>query len=180
MTQTSINRNELVAIAIESTAFIRDFCRRDGVSGLGDFLNGMLSAGLALEHRIEGSGSFEELLHDEIASARDTRSTDAFQRAAGALAGSVLAEVVAEKSSLSLIATVACEGKFVEVTKERGLDKAAMLRMIAVGAVAVICDASDDEDLDEHLRVLSWSVEEKSEAAKMVSGLSDRDLFGDF
>lgn len=172
---SSTERRNLIAVGLRTTAHLREFCRNDGVAGLGDFLNGLIMSGLSLQFRLEGKGSFISVLEEEIASARATRLSEAFQTFEGKLASRDLAEVTAEKSSLSIIASVACEGEFVQVANKIKIDKQTMLRMIAMGVVGVVCDASEDSDLDEHLRVALWSAREKEDSAKLVADMLDED-----
>lgn len=176
---TPTERANFVTIAVRTTAFLREFCRKDGVPGLGDFLNGMLTAGMSLDRRIEGEGSFLEMMEDEVARASEIQSSKAFKHHEGSLKGHRVGEILAEKSSLSLIVSIACEGKFIEVANELKVNKEAMLRMVAMGVVATVCDASDEESLDEHLGVALWSVQEKARAADALGDLSDEDLFGE-
>ena len=178
--RTKTQRRNLIAVALRTAAFLREYCARDGVPRLGDFLNGMVTASCGLEQRLEGDSDFVSILKEEIERADDLRESESFRVYRGQLGHRAIGEVFAEKSNLSLIASVAAEGKFIEVANEIRVNKTVMLRMMAMAIVATVIDASEESDCKEHLDVVLWSAKERADAGRMVSELSDAELFGDF
>jgi hypothetical protein len=173
-------RKNLNAVAIRTTAFLREFCRKDGVSGLGDFLNGLILAGTTLEYRLDGPGGFAEILDEEAAKVHDMALSKSFIAHQGELAGTKLGEVTAEKTSLSLIVSVACEGRFIEVANELKINKRTMLRMMAMAVVAVVLDDSASSQIAEQRLVeVRRMTREKLATVAEFAGMSDEDLFGD-
>jgi hypothetical protein len=181
---TTVNETErknLTSVAVRTTAFLRDFCRKDGVPGLGDFLNGLIVAGTSLDQRLEGEGGYVEILREEIAHVEKIAQSKSFKEHEGELAGTKLGEVMAEKTSRSLIASVACEGRFIEVANELRVNKQAMLRMMAIGAIAVVLDDSASVEVaKQRLEDVERAAREKVEAVAGFAELSDDELFSDF
>ncbi len=182
MTQTSnTERTNLMSVAVRTTAFLRDFCRKDGVPGLGDFLNGLIVAGTVLDQRLEGEGGYVKILDEEIGRVEEMLESKTFKAHEGDLAGTKLGEVMAEKTSRSLIVSVACEGRFIEVANELRINKSRMLRMMAMGVVAVILDDSANIDVAKgRLQEALRAAQEKVDSVAGFAEMSDDDLFGDF
>lgn len=175
---SNTEQKNLIALGVITTAALREHCREAGVSAFGDFLNGAIMSGFALEDRMKGEGSFEREVERAVVDYATVQSSAAFAQSREALGASNIAEVIAERSSLSMIASVAIESKFAEVAEALSLSRQQMFTAIAYGIVGLVC-CSPDSEIQENLRTVIWSVGERANFADMFAGLSDDDLFGD-
>jgi len=178
-TDISIERRNMIALAVQTTVSLRESCRACGVPGLSDFLNGLLNAGSVLHVSVPGEGSFVKVLDEEIAGYRDVLQSRSLAEHGGKIGGHSMGEVLADKSSQSMIVSVACEETLQKVAKGLRLNKEQMLRLAAIGVVASVVDLAEEDCIEDQLSVVLWSAMTRIEAGDLIAEMSDEEMFGD-
>lgn len=172
------HEQRLIAVGIILASSLRRSAREEGVPGVGDFLNGILLAGLMLERAVQGD--FIEVSSDAIDGREGVLSSRSYREMKDEIAVHVLAEVAGDRATQSHVVAQSAEGVVMQIAADMDIQGVDILRLVGYAVVSIVCAVSKTETRVRNLSAALDVLREKKAAGQVVLDMSEGVLFGAF
>jgi hypothetical protein len=167
------HRNMLISVGISIASSMRTNSRDQGVPGISDFLNGIMTACLMLEKSIEGSEYFIPIFEEEAMRIDDVLSSKGYRSDKSILEAHILGEVVGDRLSQSSDVALSAEAVVKDIAEDLSATKDDVMRIMSFCVIAIVCAVSAPENREGHLTSVIQALIEKHQAAELVASMND-------
>lgn len=170
------HEQRLIAVGVILASSLRRSAREEGVPGVGDFLNGILLAGMMLEQAVEGD--FIEIFSEAFDRREGVLTSRSYREVKDEIAAHVLAEVAGDRATQSHVVAQSAESVVMQIAADMNIQDTDILRLVGYAVVSIVCAVSKTETRVRNLAATLDVLKEKKAAGQMVLDMSDAELFG--